>query len=90
MADLANLALKHGYYFESTTGTQGVASGDDDWSDQFCQGYDNLRAQETKLGANDEYSHNYAPFVKFLRIIKSKKMQDYFQQQAMQIQIAQS
>ena len=65
MADMANVALKHGYYFE--------ASENDDWIDYFCETYNELKDGETKLAVGDDYSHNFDPFVKFLRIIKDKK-----------------
>ena len=65
MADMANVALKHGYYFEAAKG--------DDWIDQFSQAYDALRDGEAALAVGDDYSHNFDPFVKFLRIIKNKK-----------------
>ena len=43
MADLANLALKNGYYFQSTNREDELTSPKDDWIESFCKVYENLK-----------------------------------------------
>ena len=65
MADLANVAIKLGYYSE--------AVGDEHWIDQFTSAFIQMREQENVLQKGDEYSYNFDPFVRFLNLVKEKK-----------------
>ena len=65
MADLANVAIKLGYYSE--------AVGDEHWIDQFTSAFIEMREQENVLQKGDEYSYNFDPFVRFLNLVKEKK-----------------
>ena len=65
MADLANVAIKQGYYSE--------AVGDDQWIDQFTAAFIEMKVQENALQKGDDFSYNFDPFVKFLNLVKDKR-----------------
>ena len=83
MSDLANLALKNGYYFEQDPSDNSLSSPKDDWIDSFSKVYSTLKLKESEAGAIDEYSRSFDPFIEFLKILRNKK--DYFKQKAVKV-----
>ena len=63
MADLANQALKNGYYFEKNLDNDSLSSPKDDWIDSFSKVYTSFKEKESEICAVNEYSHNFEPFV---------------------------
>ena len=83
MSDLANLALKNGYYFEQDPSDNSLSSPKDDWIDSFSKVYSTFKKKEIEAGVVDEYSRNFYPFIQFLKILRNKK--DYFKQKAVKV-----
>ena len=60
-----------------------MCSPKDDWIESFSKVYSTFKEKESEIGALDQYSHNFEPFIKFLRVIRNKK--DYFKQKAVEV-----